>query len=399
MAPGIRGRIALFHQAVGVGAVAVLCAVLSGCGADETASSDFTVGGPGAAGMSGGSPMGGQAGGALGGAGGQAARGGAGGQAGTSVASSGTGGSGGTGGAGPAAGAGGATAGMGGSGMGGTGGGGAGGSSGPVPTGEICARWKADRASLSEGMWTGSVDGCQVGETAAEALENAHRLHTLYRFMAGLEPVEMTDEGNRLAQGCALLMAANGRISHTPDSSWTCFTEEAADTAGTSSLSGGGVVSSVDGYMIDPGNPTTLGHRRWILSNMLASVGFGGAGRFSCQYQPAQRPAPGAKAWIAWPPPGEVPIQSFGSRFATIDETGWSVQSDTIDLQSAQVAVTSDGMDLAVTTTPLNRGYGSTHALRFNPMGWTTAAGKTYSVKLSGTSMPIEYEVKVVDCP
>jgi hypothetical protein len=187
-------------------------------------------------------------------------------------------------------------------------------------------------------------------------------------------------------------------LSHMPSSSWECYTAEAGDTAGSSSLSPGGSVSSVDGYMIDPGNPTTIGHRRWILSSMLASVGFGSTGTFSCQYQPPQRPAPGAKAWVAWPPPGQVPFQAFRGGFSNLDQTGWSLQSDTINLASAQVTVSSGGMDLAVSVTQLGGGYGSLYALRFNPMGWSTAAGKTYHVTVSGTSMPIEYDVEVVDC-
>jgi hypothetical protein len=56
-------------------------------------------------------------------------------------------------------------------------------------------------------------------------------------------------------------------------------------------------------------------------------------------------------------------------------------------------------MDLAVTVTTLSPGYGSMYAIRFNPSGWTTAAGKTYHVAVSGTSTPIEYDVEVVNCP
>jgi len=377
-----------------------LCAFLAACGANDTSTNrgnQVAVIPPMSAGNGGGFS---------GAAGGQQAGAGAGGMAGMSSSAGATGsGSAGTAGgsAGAAGGAAGSLAGMGGRGGGGagmTGGAGAGaGGSGPIPTGEICTRWKAARTNLTEGMWNGNVASCEPGDMTPEARATAHALHSLYRTMAGLEPVEMTEEGNRLAQGCALLMAANSRISHTPDSSWTCYTEEAADTAGSSSLSSGGAVSSVDGYMIDPGNPTTIGHRRWILANMLASVGYGSAGRYSCQYQPAQRAPAGAKAWVAWPPPGQVPIQSFGSRFATIDETGWTVQSDTIDLQGAQVTVSSGGMNLAVSVTQLSSGYGSRYALRFNPMGWTSAAGQTYTVTVSGVSMPIEYDVEVVDCP
>ena len=56
-------------------------------------------------------------------------------------------------------------------------------------------------------------------------------------------------------------------------------------------------------------------------------------------------------------------------------------------------------MDLAVTVTTLMRGYGSTYAIRIVPSGWTAAAGKSYNVKVTGTSTPIEYDVDVIDCP
>jgi len=398
MAAGNHGWVERSHSRIGTGAAALLCALLAACLAacagDEPSSpgggrptvNPPIVGVPGAGASGAAGLVAGGGGGAQPGMAGSLAAGGGG--------SPNTGG----GGAGGAAGrAGGGAGGLGGAGM--TGGAGAGGSTEPGPPGEICARWKADRADLTESPWTGDAATCTAGDMTEEDRATAHRLVNLYRFMAGLEPVMMTAEGNRLAQGCALLMGANSKISHTPDSTWKCFTEESAKTAGASSLSSGGSISSVDGYMIDPGNPTTIGHRRWILSNMLSSIGFGSAGRFSCQYQPAQRAPATAKAWAAWPPPGQVPIQALGSRFAKIDMTGWTVQSDRISLNGAQVAVTSGGMDMPVTVTALLPGYGSSFALRFNPMGWAATAGQTYSVKLSGTPMPIEYEVQVVDCP
>jgi len=281
------------------------------------------------------------------------------------------------------------------------------GDAGPTPVvpppadGTICARWKSDRVSLSEGTWTGNAEACQAGDMAPEARATALRLLNTHRFMAGLPAVTATAAGDKLAQDCALLMRANNTITHTPPTTFKCYTAEAAKTANSSSLSSGPAVGSVDGYMIDPGNPTTIGHRRWILSNWLTEVGFGSADRFSCQYQPAKPTrGGGGKPWAAWPPGGEVPIQAFGGRFlGTIDQTGWTIQSDSINLASAKVTVTSGGADKPVTVTQLGGGYGSMYALRFNPMGWTSKAGETYSVKVEGTSMPIAYDVKVVDCP
>lgn len=371
-----------------------------GCGSDDPSTGGgFPIGAAAMGGASGAGGIGGQGGlgGATGGIGGMAGLGGAGGIGGVAgmINSGGIGGmaSGGTGGI-----AGGMSGGMGASGgSGGMGGGGTGGTGGGVvPSGDLCMRWNDAHANASEGAWDGNTASCEAGSMTEDALATAHELHSLYRTMAGLEPVEMTDAGNQLAQECALLMAANGTISHSPSSSWDCYTAEAADTAGTSSLSTGGAVSSVDGYMVDPGNPTTLGHRRWILSNMLASIGFGSANGFSCQYQPAEWRPSGGKPWAAWPPPGQIPIQAFGAFFAKLDQTGWSIQSDSIDVNSADVTVTSDGADLAVNVTSLLPGYGSQYAISIIPSGWTAAAGKTYHVAVSGTD--IEYDVEVVDC-
>ncbi|MEY4508346.1 MAG: hypothetical protein RLZZ450_468 [Pseudomonadota bacterium] len=269
----------------------------------------------------------------------------------------------------------------------------------PVVEGDTCGRWKAARVSLDEGKWTGNAEACEAGDMSEDARTNALRLFNYYRTSVGLAAVTTTPEGNRLAQNCALLMRANNTITHTPPDTFKCFTAEAAKTAGSSSLSSGPAVASVDGYMIDPGNPTTIGHRRWILSNMITEVGFGSADRFSCQYQPAKFRNPGGKAWVAWPS-GQTPKQSLGGGFSgSVDKNGWTVQSDTVNLASATVTVTSDGKDMPVTVTQLGGGYGSMYALRFNPTGWTSTAGVTYSVKLGGTSMPIEYDVTVVDCP
>ncbi|HKP62176.1 MAG TPA: hypothetical protein VJV78_35835 [Polyangiales bacterium] len=109
---------------------------------------------------------------------------------------------------------------------------GAAGSGTPPPTGEICARWKADRVNLTEGAWNGDAAACNAGDMTPEARATALRLHTLYRFMAGLDPVMMTDENNRKAQGCALLMTANGSITHTPPSTWKCYTMELGQLSG-----------------------------------------------------------------------------------------------------------------------------------------------------------------------
>jgi len=82
-----------------------------------------------------------------------------------------------------------------------------------------------------------------------------------------------------------------------------------------------------------------------------------------------------------------------------VDSTGWSVQSDNINLTGAQVTVTMDGAAQPVTVTQLDQNYGAKYAIRFNPSGWATQAGKTYSVAVSNIPTAINYTVQIVDCP
>jgi hypothetical protein len=264
----------------------------------------------------------------------------------------------------------------------------------------VCARWKGDRADLSEGTWSGSVMACEAGDISPEGRINALRSINLYRWLADLPPVQTDPEMDKQAQQCALLQRANNTLSHNPPMDWTCWNEVGSKAAGRCNISTGPGVSSVDGYMMDPGNPTTIGHRRWILSNSFGPTGLGSTDMHSCMMTAGNSRA--GKAWMAWPSPGIIPLQALaygiGRWMQKIDMTGWTVQSDKIDLASAQVTVMSDGMAKPVTVTQLLPGYGSRYAIRFNPMGWETEAGKTYSISVTGIAEPISYDVQIADC-
>jgi hypothetical protein len=198
-------------------------------------------------------------------------------------------------------------------------------------------------------------------------------------------------------QECALMMDANNMLSHSPPSSWACYNATGAGAAGKSNIATTAGVQAVDLYMTDPGNPTTIGHRRWILSNSLGPIGLGSTSDYSCMMVIGGS-GNANKQWTAYPPPGQVPLELFNVSFQTLDSTGWTVQSDSINLGGAQVTVTDGGTNRPVTVTPLNGGYGSSYAIRFNPQGWSTQAGHTYSVSVTGIATPINYDVVVVNC-
>jgi uncharacterized protein YkwD len=278
---------------------------------------------------------------------------------------------------------------------------GSGGTTAPPDEGDhsvagVCARWKADHASVGEGMWNGATASCMAGDLSADAHDNALRVLNGYRWLVDMPAITEDPTFTAKAQQCALMMRANNSLSHMPPSTWMCYTADGSEGASHCNISSGQLVSSVNGFIVDPGNATTIGHRRWILGNMIGPTGLGGTDRSSCvwTFGTSKLKVP----WLAYPR-GVIPIQAMGGGFSgTVDGTGWSLQSDTINVESAEVTITSDGASMPVTKTVLQQNVGSRYAIRFNPMGWTSTAGKKYSVTVTGASMPIAYDVEFADC-
>lgn len=270
----------------------------------------------------------------------------------------------------------------------------------PDPAAMVCQRWNDDRANMSEGTWSGDVNSCNKGDTGAPGRENALRLVNLYRSLAGLPAVGEEPTWNGKAQACALMMHANGTLNHSPPMNWKCYAAEGAEAAGKSNISSTPGVVGIDLYMVDPGNPTTIGHRRWILSNSLGPIGLGSTSGYSCLWVIGGQGNAG-KAWTAWPPAGIVPLEAIHVPqipWANVDETGWTIQSDGIDLSKATIKVTEGGADRPMKVTVLQGGFGSSFAISMIPQGWTTQAGKTYAVQVDGVPQPFGYEVQVVQC-
>lgn len=263
-------------------------------------------------------------------------------------------------------------------------------------SGDVCERWTAARADLSEGTWSGDTATCDAGALSDDARATALRLVNLYRALAGLPAVGEDAAKSAAAQECALMMHVNGQLNHFPPSSWTCYSADGASAAGQSNIASGPTVMAIDMYMSDFGNDTTLGHRRWILSNWLGDIGIGGTSNASC-LQVIGGAGSGTNTWTSWPPPGEVPLELMYLSYVPVDQTGWTVQSDTISLGGALVTVRKGGDVLPVTVERLLSNYGSSDAIRFVADGWTTSAG-TYQVEITGISSPISWETTFVSC-
>lgn len=264
----------------------------------------------------------------------------------------------------------------------------------------VCDRWRQDRASRTEGTWSGGdTDSCEAGTLSVTGQENTLTQVNLYRWLAGLPAVTLDDARSEDAQACALTMHANRSIEHVIPNSWRCRSEAAVSAAGLSNLATTPAVLAVDLYIDDEGIES-LGHRRWMLSNSLGPIGVGSTSEYSCLHVLGGRGRHEAR-FTAWPPPGLVPIQAlFPQGWSDIDQAGWSIQSDTVPVNRATlVTVKKDGVEVEVDTWELDGGYGSEFGIGLRPRGFTTEVGSTYEVTLEGSAFDaVTYTFTPIDC-
>ena len=287
---------------------------------------------------------------------------------------------------------------------------------GPTRRDLVCHRWRCEtREGVAAARWAGDGATCNAGSLDADAADRALRVLNLHRFLAGVDPVDVEPAWTESAQECALLAHANAQLSHTPPPSWRCWSPVGALTSSVSLVANRSVPIAIGAFIEDPGNEATMVHRRWLLSEKLTSIGLGSTDRYACvvvdgralpvEAKPGDGKSalaagkhgaePAARAWVAWPPAGPVPMDVFRSE--RLDEIGWTIQSSDGDLDHATVKVFVDDRELPVTTTHLTTLLGSRSALRFVPDGWSTEAGRAYVVRVTGPRV-FELTVEPTDC-
>lgn len=244
---------------------------------------------------------------------------------------------------------------------------------------------------------------CDVGTLTRPAIDDALARLNFHRWLAGLGPVRDSAAQNAAAQACSVISAWNpaGPAAHFPPSTATCYSQAGAGGAGSSNIAWGSqnAADAIDQWMIDWGNDTTFGHRRWFLYPSLDDVGIGfyrggnNYGSASCSAVfGAGNPGP-SPAWFPFPPAGFTPIG--------VARWTWSVHGDIAQsMATATVTRVRDSMTLPVRVDVMQGSYGRLPAVTLVRMGWEPEAGTTYRVVLEGPSAPRrEWELTPVDCP
>lgn len=230
----------------------------------------------------------------------------------------------------------------------------------------------APKQTLSIDWLLGSILGCVPGLTSSST--NAATLSSLnfVRSLAGLAPVTFSNALNASAQKAALIMAANGSLSHSPSSNWKCWSPDGAQAASRSNLAlaypklqAGRIV---DLYMSDPGaENTAVGHRRWLLNPFSTVMGSGSTPTANAITvigpTNAYRPNP---RWVGWPTAGYFPN--------AIEPNGrWSLSAGlkSISFGSARVAVYRGTTRIPVQRFAVHSGYGQPTLVWQMPAGFS----------------------------
>lgn len=263
--------------------------------------------------------------------------------------------------------------------------------------------------------WTGSLVTGDPGTTTAAFKDRVLLRINFFRALAGVpSDVVFDSEYSRLSQCMALMIAANGQLSHTPPTDWKFYTADGATAAGLSNIAYGVKgAAAMDLYMEDPGsNNAAAGHRRWILHPQLPVMGTGDVPGFSSPFSYASNdllvirgvntrlPRVARDGFVAWPYPGYFPKTFLPTRF--------SVTQPNADFANAVVTATLGGVALTVAVEARNDNYGEGHAIIFNLTKGTTPLNlssypaadldKPISIKISnllvsGAATQISYDV------
>jgi len=285
----------------------------------------------------------------------------------------------------------------------------------PTPTPSTPAPTPSPSSSPLPTTWAGvagyydvqpDIAGCRAGTLKASAkTEFLARLNEI-RARHGLAPVVYSNDEDSQQADSSLIMAANVALSHTPPTTWRCYTAGGAAGAGASNLIGGwgtglGFDSEDDllaGWLRE-GGTASLGHRRWILHPFLRKTSYG---RVSALLPDGRRataasmrvfgfasagPGPATVPPYVGFPQGDYPTRYFALTdylsFSVVPSANDNGADRTVDFSAATVAVRGPSGDMPVTNLSRdNDGYGIANNIQWRVTG--LAANTGYTVTIAG---------------
>lgn len=262
---------------------------------------------------------------------------------------------------------------------------------------------------------------CKTSSLSETNLEAAEKRINYFRNMVNLPPVRLDSSLNRKAQLAAFLMDKNNQISHHPNSSWKCITEDSEDAARHSNLrffdsfdtSEKDKINPITGFIEDYGaQNNNVGHRRWILFSQLETVGYGATTKAEAIYIPKniQQKRKNLPVFIAYPPKGEIIVDLLFPKWSfsipKYNDVNFSNAKITVSDQNGKnfmvKSYTSDDKygDPTLVWTPTSIYTGNSNNLKFSEkyIG-TTISVLIKNVVINGDTSSFQYNVIPIKSP
>lgn len=252
------------------------------------------------------------------------------------------------------------------------------------------------------------VANCRAGalkaSVKAEMLARLNGIRALHRLPA----VTYSEADDAAEQESSLMMVANGQLSHTPPTSWRCYTALGAAGAGSSNLfsnssTAARITATEDGYLagwMREGGSPSIGHRRWILDPFLGKASYGRVTRLDAggvseaaslkvfAFAGGVAVPAGLPDFVAYPY-GDYPARYFGAddylSFAVLANKAGRNGNGAVSFARATVSVTGPGGALPVSNQTSDAdGYGLANNIQWRVSG--LQAGVTYTVTIGGVT-------------
>jgi uncharacterized protein YkwD len=277
----------------------------------------------------------------------------------------------------------------------------------PTPTPTPAGTWAQQAAALYDVQPNAAA--CTAGTLKAAVKQDFLAKLNAARALHNLPAVTYSAVEDDQEAASSLMMAVNKALSHTPPTTWTCYTAGGATAAGSSNLIGGWGTglpfASEDDYLagwLRETGSASIGHRRWILDPFLGKVSYG---RVSLVLSDGSRASAasmkvfnfsggvavpsGVPGFVAYPY-GDYPARYFQPgdylSFTAVANTGGTFGANSsVRFTGATIRVSGPSGNLTVTDVASdNDGYGVANSVQWHVTG--LQAGVTYTVTISGVT-------------
>jgi hypothetical protein len=211
----------------------------------------------------------------------------------------------------------------------------------------------------AEVNYTTSTEGYVTADYQKKFLQV---LNLVRRFAGIYDSCTLSASKNQDCQKAALIMSANGLLTHTPSKYLKFYSAEGASAAGSSNLSlGHNGIYALFGQLKDFGsNNSAVGHRRWILNPSSTCFGHGSVnnamalGVFNINAENNTYRDPNLFEShidpVTWPTKDYFPKEWVAAR--------WSFSFVDANFNEVQISMTYNGSKYTFSKNPVENGYG-----------------------------------------